>query len=294
MEHVNTTYQPLSNHPRSILIALFVLMLSILLIIVVFTTSSQNRPVEKLVTSNLEPLSYTNNFVPSEKKDVTWNFDDEWVPNGEPPKCDDTLLDPLIPPVDITQASGVLYPGQERGGDYKPHGGIRFDNNDTNETEVRAIMNGYLLKASKYEEGEGEIQTLIFYVNPCGIMVMHDHLLTLAPKIEEALKDIPIGKNGDSRTTNIKTKVNITKGELIATAVGLQKTKNIFVDFGLYDLRETNGIYYSPEYRSKQPSLNEYGPYALCWIELFTNEQETFLKNLPTGNEGSLSDYCYK
>lgn len=48
------------------------------------------------------------------------------------PACPDPLI--LQTPVDLTLATAILYPGQERGGDFKPHGGFRFDNskNTTN------------------------------------------------------------------------------------------------------------------------------------------------------------------
>src|SRR3990170_7651534 len=99
-----------------------------------------------------------------------------------------SLLLLLFPsPVDLNLASGILYPGQERGGDYKPHGGFRFDNRDTNDIKVQAIMDGYILKASKYLEA-GEEQISFFYINDCGLMVMHDHFLTLSPKIQQALE----------------------------------------------------------------------------------------------------------
>jgi len=209
--------------------------------------------------------------------------------------CPEPLVFPT--PVDVSLASGILYPGQLRGGDYKPHGGFRFDNRADNKVEVRAIMDGYVLKAAKYDDGY-DVQISIFFVSDCGMMVMHDHLLTLSPKLDEILKDLPIGQGGDSRTTEI-SRVDFEKGELLATEVGYpdfpggSNGKNIFVDFGLYDLRKTNGVVYDSGFRDKHPNINEYGTHALCWFDYLLPDDERVVKSLPAGgNEGKTSDYC--
>lgn len=227
-----------------------------------------------------------------------WIFDGEsWKVSGTPPTCPGPLI--LTTPVDVKLVSGILYPGQERGNDYKAHGGFRFDNRDDNNIEVRAIMDGYILKASRYEDFSGEIQNFLFYINDCGIMIMHDHLLTLSPKLQAVFDKLPLNKNGDSRTTEIIPKVYLKKGELLATEIGYKnfpggyKNKNIFVDFGLYDLRKANGIIYNNAFRAKHPNVNEYGTYAVCWFDYFSSEDEEIIRNLPdSGNEGKMSDYC--
>lgn len=53
-------------------------------------------------------------------------------------------------------------------------------------------MDGYILKASRYEDFGEEIQNFLFYVNDCGIIVMHDHLLTLSPKIQAVFDKLPL------------------------------------------------------------------------------------------------------
>lgn len=232
------------------------------------------------------------------KRTPSWSFDGvSWQVSGTPPTCPEPFNIPA--PVDLTLVSGILYPGQNRGTDYKPHGAFRFDNRDDNNIEVRAIMDGYILKASRYEDFSGEIQNFLFYVNDCGIMVMHDHLLTLTPKLQTVFDNLPINKNGDSRTTNIMTNVYVKKGELLASRIGYENFpgghggKNVFVDFGLYDLRKTNGVRYDSVFRVKNPNINEYGTYAVCWFEYFSNEAEAIVRNLPVGgSEGKSSDYC--
>lgn len=233
-----------------------------------------------------------------EGEEVAWQYRGEtgWFFIGDPPDCPKPLEFPA--PVDVGLASGILYPGQIRGNDYKPHGGFRFDNLDSNDVEVRAIMDGYITKAAKYDDGY-DVQIQIFYINDCGIMVMNDHMLTPSPRLEEVLADIPVGKDGDSRTTFINPPVFIEKGDLIATEVGYpnfpggHNDKNIFVDFGLYDLRETNGVNYDEEFRAKYPNINEYGTHALCWLDYLEEPAKTIIKNLPAeGSERKESEYC--
>lgn len=261
---------------------LFIITILLIIVGVVFYLSKNSH----------KDLPFTSNYNPN------WTFDGKsWQATGNTPVCLDPLEFPS--PVDVNLASGILYPGHERGNDYKPHGGFRFDNRDTNNIEVRAIMDGYILKASKYEDFGGEIQNFLFYINYCGIMVMHDHLLTLSPKLQKVFDKIPLNKNGDSRTTNIVPLVYIKKGELLATEIGYRNfpggynDKNVFVDFGLYDLRKTNGVNYDSAFRAKHPNINEYGTYAVCWFDYLSSEHEAIIRSLPaSGNEGKISDYC--
>lgn len=245
-------------------------------------------------------LSIDNPTYERDDTKVSWMFDyntKTWQVKGTPPACPEPLVFPS--PVDISLASGILYPGQVRGGDYKPHGGFRFDNRDTNDIEVRAIMDGYILKASRYEDYGSEIQIFLFYVNDCGIMVMHDHLLVLSSKLQKVFDNIQLNKNGDSRTTEIVPRVYVKKGEILGTKIGYEnfpggyKDKNIFVDFGLYDLRKTNGIVYDSNFRAKFPMIDEYGVHALCWFNYLSKEDEKIVRSLSaSGDEGKTSDYC--
>jgi hypothetical protein len=225
---------------------------------------------------------------------VSWTFDGaSWQVRGTPPDCPDPLILPT--PVDMKLVTGILYPGQERGGDYKPHGGFRFDNRTTNDIEVRAVMEGSIFKASKYLES-GERQVAIWYVNDCGIMVMHDHLLVLSLKLEQELGKIPQGAEGDSRTTFLEPIVLIKQGEILASEIGQKNYLghlNIGVDYGLYDLRRTNGIDYTESFRAKHPNINEYGTYGVCWFDYLKREDATVVRSLPAvGNAGKTSDYC--
>lgn len=234
----------------------------------------------------------------SKSSNVSWDFDyggtNTWKVSGNPPACSDPLV--IDPPVDVNLASGILYPGQYRGGDYKPHGGFGFDNSGTNEVSVTAPIDGYLVSASGYLE-RGEVQYLLFFINDCGIMYKLDHLLTLAPKFAEIMGKIPTGEEGDSRTTRIDPKVFVAKGEVIATEIGFRNfegRKNIGVDFGLYDLRTTNEASKNSDYRNKHKGEEQQGFTALCWLDNLTEPSKSIVKNLPAadGESGKTSDYC--
>lgn len=201
-------------------------------------------------------------------------------------------------PVDISLVSSLLYPGQIRGDDYKPHGGFRFDNREDGNIEVRAIMEGKVEKISRYETDWGE-QKLLFYVNDCGIMVMHDHLVDVEPKLKDLYDSIPLGKVGDSRTTDVSGKnIRLGEGELIATSVGFENfpggynEHNIFVDFGLYDLTNTNAVIYSDDFKSQHPNVEVYGTHALCWFDYLVDEDRDVVQNLVDSDPNFESDYC--
>ena len=202
-------------------------------------------------------------------------------PSNQPP-CPDPLLQT---PVDLSLVTTILYPGQERGGNFKNHGGFRFDNAKTNDIEVRAAMDGELQDASRYFE-QGEIQYLFDFVTPCGIRYRFDHLLTLSPKFAQILENLPQPKEGDSRTTHIKP-ISVSQGEVIATAIGFknnghgESSINVFVDFGVYDLRGKN-IYQNPQ------------PFAVCWFDLLPASDSAKVKSLPSGDSksGTQSTLC--
>lgn len=270
------------------ILVLVVIFISFLIIGYLFFSNLNNSSNSYTITNEIAVGEKTGL---AQTKGINWQFDGEsWRASENPPSCPDPLIFPS--PVDLNFVSGILYPGQIRGGDYKPHGGFRFDNRSDNNIEVRAIMDGYILKASRYEVN-GEVQNMIFYVNECGIMVMNDHLLTLSSKLQKVYDKIPVGKNGDSRTTEINPRVYIEKGELLATEVGFKLNKNIFLDFGLYDLRKTNGVNYDSNFKKTHPSINEYGTHALCWFDNLSSDDNNFVRSLPAGGkEGKVSDYC--
>lgn len=213
-------------------------------------------------------------FTPS---GVSWNFDfdgQEWIASGNPPACPHPLK--MQSPVDVSLATGVLYPGQYRGSDYKTHGGFRFDNS-TNAVTIKAPMDAYISRASRYIQ-DGEVQYLFFFIAPCGVMYRFDHLLTLAPKLQEIAESLlPPAKPDDSRTTDIsERRIMVKAGEIVAIEIGFKTPQNVGVDFGVYDLRD-----------SKEMTF-----YALCFLDVLPEGDASRLKTLPSGVEGKSSDYC--
>ncbi len=219
---------------------------------------------------------------------VTWYHDTEWKPDGNPPACPEPFV--LQTPVDINLATSILYPGQVRGGNYKAHGGFRFDRSNNNDITVKAPLDGMLVRGSRYIEGE-EIQYMFDIINPCGIMVRFDHLLTLSPKFAEAAEQLRPATVDDSRTTDISP-IQIKTGDVIAMAVGLKKTGNVGVDFGVYDLRQKNKAAQNPAWLREHGG--EQAAYALCWLDLLPAADSTKAKSLPGGDSsnGKKSDYC--
>lgn len=204
--------------------------------------------------------------------------------------------DPILQlPIDIDKVSSVLYPGQTRGGNYKPHGGFRLDGSSSNAVEVRAPMNAKLIAGSRYIE-QGEEQFLLDFQSSCGVKFRFDHLLTLSPAIQKEVDKLPAAKPDDSRTTNFKDQLSVKTGEVIATAVGFEKTSNVAFDFGVYDARQPNSASKDPTYKAAHPDLdnNEQLKYAVCWLDLFAESENDALRALPPADQtsGKTSDYC--
>lgn len=253
--------------------------------------SNEESSVEN-INENSSNNVVENNSPQTEEAIWSFNFDNqEWEVLGNPPECPNPLL--INSPVDVSLASSILYPGQVRGGDYKPHGGFRFDGLENNEVDVYAPINASIFKAARHLES-GEVQYVLYLINDCGIMYKLDHLRELTPKFEDILNKIPMGEEGDSRTTEINPRIFVEEGEHIAVKVGIESNKNVFFDFGLYDLRKKNGVNYDSEFRSKYQGVEEYSVHALCWLDNLNEPDKTIVKNLSgaDGVSGKESDYC--
>ncbi len=189
--------------------------------------------------------------------------------------CPDPLV--LQTPVDLDKVTAILYPGQERGGHFKWHGGFRFDNTKFDEIEVRAPLDAKITDASRYIE-QGKVQFMFDFLSDCGFRYRFDHLVTLSPKLEEIAKDLPEPKVDDSRTSRVNKSVSVSAGEVIATAVGYED--NVFVDLGVYDMRGKN-------------PFGNFQENAVCWFDLLPTSDATRVKALPpSGPEGSTSTIC--
>lgn len=225
---------------------------------------------------------------------VVWDYmgGEKWGALSDAPACEEPLSIKL--PMDVSKATNVLYPGQVRGGDFKPHGGIGVEGKADNKVDVLAPMDTYLYRGARHIE-QGETQYMFDFISPCGIMVRIGHLLKLSPEFQAYADQLPVGAPGDSRTTKFTTNTAVKAGTLIATEVGFANTKNVFFDFGVYDLRQTNEASKDPAFAEEplRKSDKEQSYYSLCWFDLLPGADKTKVKSLPArGIEGKTSDYC--
>ena len=219
---------------------------------------------------------------------VLWSFDGTtWSPNGTPPDCSEPFV--VQTPVDMNIVTGALWPGQVRGA-YVAHGGFRFDANDDTNVTVRAPIGSHLIQASQYLES-GEKQYLLFFSVPCGFFYRFDHVRIVSTRLEDSLTDLPPATPGDSRTTYINPPVWIEQGDVIGTSVGISLS-NIFVDFGLYDVRVPNNVIPNPAWADLYATDTEFAHYGVCFFDYLSGNHGEIMRSLPTGVEGSTSDYC--
>ncbi|MBU0707326.1 hypothetical protein KKG41_03065 [Patescibacteria group bacterium] len=214
---------------------------------------------------------------------VRWdNFGDGYIAATTPLECPDPLT--MQTPVDLTKVINILYPGQKRGGDFKPHGGFRFADGTEEEIPVTIPMDARLYEGVRYIEG-GYLQYMFGFLNSCGVMYRFDHLAGLSDKLQAIADTLPEAKVGDTRTYQFGEAVQFTTGEQIAMAVG--EGDNVFVDWGVYDIRQKNGVTIDDEI----DTLAEYG---VCWFGLLNNEDEATVRSLPAGDStsGAYSEYC--
>lgn len=235
--------------------------------------------VEKVVPVSLPPEPV-----------VSWRFNGEmWQPSSTPLACPNPLA--LSSPVNTDLATKILYPGQYRNDNYKPHGGFIFDDQKNTDITVTAPLDATLVSGSRYIE-EGEVQYMLWFEHPCGLAYRFDHLMTLAPAVQKLVDTLPEAKVNDSRTTRFAMPLALKAGEPIATAVGFKKDGKVFVDFGVYDLRKVNSAAQNNDFATKHKLEKEQAYYGICWFDLLPAEASRKVRALPAGAEGKGSDYC--
>lgn len=219
-----------------------------------------------------------------------WAWDGRsWYSLGTAPSCASSLVLPL--PVDMSRVTSILYPGQVRG-DYKAHGGFRFDQpGQTTSVNVVAPIAGTLLRASRYL-ASCEIQYTFDFVNDCGIMFRFGHLRDLAARFQAVADTLPAPIELDSRSTPVSG-VTVAAGEIVGTGVGLRDSaRNVFVDYGVYDLRQRNRSSQDPTWLAAHD--NDTHAYAVCWFDLLSPADAALVRSLPSADfqMGKTSDYC--
>lgn len=218
--------------------------------------------------------------------------------------------DPFIfkMPVDMNRVTSILYPGQIRGGEYKAHGGFRFDKSKPSEINVTAPYDAKVIAGARYPIN-GEIQYTFDFEHPCGVRYRFGHLLILSPKFQKIAEKFPLPENLDSRTTQVSPGVEVKKGEIIATGVGLTKGGppslggyNTFLDWGVYDYRKQNEASQRSDWstlHAEDPNWAKYYnsetyQYAVCWFDWISPEDKVKVLSLPSADSqsGNSSDYC--
>ena len=219
-------------------------------------------------------------------KAVTWHYrDGTWIPTKTPPDCPKQFT--IEAPLDLNLATSILYPGQVRGGDFKPHGGFRTDKTN-GKVEVRSPIEGYVWRVAKFTDDFG-LHYMFDIQHPCGMMVRLGHLGEVPPRMEGIFEGFPVRDYRDSRTELVEP-FFVGQGEVIATDV----QQGSGFDLGLYDLRMENEASKDPAFRKAHSDEPEQAYHALCWFDYLSAEQEKRVRGLPAadGISGKKSDYC--
>ncbi|HET9412131.1 MAG TPA: prepilin-type N-terminal cleavage/methylation domain-containing protein [Candidatus Saccharimonadales bacterium] len=240
-----------------------------------------------------DPQVQNPNTNPIPDKLIWQQTADGWRATETPPACPSQPM--LTPPTDLSKVTSMLYPGQTRGGNYKPHGGFRFDNAADNAVMVTAPIDGFIVKGTQYlAEGENEIQYGFDIMNNCGIMYRVGHLRELPANLQKIADTFPAATTS-SQNHPVNPVVFVKKGDTLATKVGIISNKNTFFDWGVYDFRQTNEASKSPAYQSGHSQDKELSWHAVCWLKdwLPASDAATIAK-LPAGDpaSGKNSDYC--
>lgn len=260
----------------------------------------QSKSPEATATPTNTP-SNTSTSTPNTSKDdtaatnVTWlQTANGYMPSTTPPTCANPIVS--VFPASLGDVTAILYPGQTRGGNYKPHGGFRFDKLTSNTTTVKAPFDGTIIDGSRYlaDNTAGDVQYTFDVMNDCGMMFRVGHLLTLSDDLAAIAKNFPTPQRNDSRTTRVEPGVRIKAGTVMATAVGTSSDANVFFDFGLYDWNQPNSISKDATWAANSAHNNDLAKHALCWFDQLSASDEATVRGLPAGDptSGKSSDYC--
>lgn len=194
-------------------------------------------------------------------------------------------------PVDISKVEAILYPGQIRGGNYKPHGGFRL-NTPNNQVSVTLPLDAKLIDGSRYLE-QGEVQYMFDFEADCKIHMRFDHLSKLSPELMAEADKLPQPKPDDSRTTNLNGTM-FKLGTLLATEVGFKANHNVTFDFGMYDYNDKNKISSDSQWANDPQHQFENAQYGVCWFDYLSPYDKQKILSLPAGDQinGKTNDYC--
>jgi len=198
--------------------------------------------------------------------------------------------DPIIAlPVTTSRIKAILYPGQIRGGNFKPHGGFLL--NEGNDVEVTLPLDAKVIDGVRYKEG-GEIQYMFDFQADCGYQIRLDHLHTLTNEMQKIADKLP-QPTEDSRTTAVNSNT-IKAGTVVATKVGFIKTANSSFDFGFYNMNKQNMASQQSDWPQDFQYTNELAKHGTCWFDYLSAANKTLVQSLPAGDgiQGKNSLYC--
>ena len=266
----------------------------------VSTSQSSSSTASASSSASSSTSSTEQSAPPPDPQNVTWHLGENntWIPSGPPPPCPDPLR--LATPVDLATVTSILYPGQVRGNAFKGHGGFRFDNNTDNNVSVRIPFDAKIVRGSHAVRNGTDIDSMegleeqdgFEFIAPCGIMYTFGHLRRLTPEFQAVADSLPliVGFN-QTQYYNVDPPVSVHVGQLLATAVGFENSSNVFVDWGVLDLRQPNGKTLRPEWEAYRDGFDRY---AVCWLDLLPPPDDARARALPGGaqDSGKESDYC--
>lgn len=192
-------------------------------------------------------------------------------------------------PIDGQRIKSILYPGQVRGNNFKPHGG--FILNGTNEASVTLPLDAKPIDGVRYIES-GETQYMFDFEADCGYRFRLDHLNTLTSDMQKIADQLP--QPTESSQTTAVNSGTISAGTVVATQVGFLKSKNTSFDFGFYDMNTQNTASKSSDWPQDFQHQTELATHGTCWFDYLSEKDAALIRSLPAGdaNQGKTSAYC--
>lgn len=241
-------------------------------------------------------------------QNISWQgtSDGGWMATGgTPPKCPNPVL--KNSPVETAKASSILLPGQYRGTHFKAHGGFRFDIGGFDKTNHNAVtvklpMDAKLTGLVRYYEvgllsGQQELQYLLTFTAPCGIMIRFDHLATLTADFSKVAETTPKPELDNTRSLPLQEQPSFKAGTVVATNIGAPNGSNNAMDFGVYDLRKPNETSKNAAWAALHKNESSQTFYGVCWLDWLPKADaaraNTLMAELPASHKGA-SDYCTK